>query len=88
MNFDPRAKEPRQPRNPVRDGIDFRTLPLDTLLDIQKVVVVTSMSRDTIKKKVAAQEFPHSIIQDKESLWEWGEVRRWLHMIYGEDDFA
>ena len=88
MKYDRYAEQPRQPRNPVRDGIDFRTLPLDTLLDIQKVVVVTSMSRDTIRKKVAAQEFPHPIIQGKEPLWEWGEVRHWLHMIYGEDDFA
>lgn len=88
MNYDRYDEQPRQPRNPVRDGIDFRKLPLDTLLDIQKVVVVTSMSRVTIRKKVAEGAFPLPMVEDKEPLWEWGEVRRWLQMIYGEDDFA
>lgn len=88
MDYDRFAQEPRKPREHVLDGVDYKNLPLDTLIDIQKVVVVTSMSRDTIRKKVDEGAFPQPYTVGNEPRWEWGEVRSWLHMKYEVDHFA
>lgn len=88
MDYDRFTQEPQKPREHVLDGVDYKNLPLGTLIDIQKVVVVTSMSRDTIRKKVDEGAFPQPYTEGSKPCWEWGEVRSWLHMTYEVDHFA